>query len=359
MSHFTVMVALPGGTALDTVEDQLHTVLAPWDEKVSVDPYRVYEECAPSDYWWVRSVRRDVDHLANGTGLKEYDPNLLGWSSRSTKETPEQQREEFARNAEWAKRLGDNPTWKHVVELYRERFPADGNEEQLHHDAESDRAYTMSTYNPDSKWDYFRLGGRSAGRFLAKSADANVIKARRDWDSPAGATDPLRCNGGVIGDLDLDGMRDAAEVKAFGEYRTWETLLEQAQQPTLRSWADFYASVKVGDLTIDQAREQYRTQPIIKATQGKEDALGVDLLDCPIAHFALPRAEYVAAARTAAISGYALVTLDREWIAPGRMGMFGCSTDSADEMLAYRAAADKYISSLSEDTVLVIVDCHI
>lgn len=358
MSHFTVVIALPGGTPLAKVPDMLSDVLAPWDERIDVEPYRVYEEGGPEDYWWVRSVRRSVEHLANGTGILPYNPNMFAsYSSSESRQTPEEQREELARDAAWAERIGKDPTWEHLVQLYTERYPDDGDEQQLRYDPENGRAYTLSTYNPDSKWDYFVLGGRAAGRFTAKSADADVLESRRSWDSPAYAEEPLRCNGGAIRDLDLDGMRAAAEVKAFGEYRAWEAL--SAQHPTARSWSDFHDRAKMGDLTWEQAREQYRNQPLIAAAQRDYEALGVDPLDCPVTHFALPRAEYVAAARTAAVSGYALVTLDREWVAPGHMGMFGMSTDSPDEMLAYRAVADQYISSLSEDTVLAIVDCHI
>jgi hypothetical protein len=360
MSHFTVTVALPGGTPLDKVPDLLADILAPWDEKTKVDPYRVYEEGGPADYWWVKHVRESVEHLANGTGLKPCNPDMFAsFSTAETRETPEEQREAFARNAEWAKRLGDDPTWELVVELYTERFPDDSDSERPQYDPKNGRAYTVSTYNPDSKWDYFVLGGRAAGRFLAKSADADVLKSKKAWNSPANAEEPLRCNGGRVGDLDLEGMRNAAEVKAFGEYRTWETLL--AQHPAARPWSHFHDLAKVGELTWDQARKQYRDQPLIQATDDRAmwEVLGTDPLGCPLAHFALPRAEFVEAARIAAVSGYALVTLDREWVAPGRMGMFGVSSDSDEEMRAYRVVANRYISALAEDTVLTIVDCHI
>lgn len=39
----------------------------------------------------------------------------------------------------------------------------------------------MSTYNPDSKWDYWQIGGRYTGRFVSKDPNEGVL-AERGWE---------------------------------------------------------------------------------------------------------------------------------------------------------------------------------
>lgn len=351
MSHFSVIVALPGGTDLAKVDTVLHDVLEPWNENTEVEPYRVYEEGGPEDFWWVEGRRRDAEDHKNGTGIKPYVPDLLGWSSAESKETPEEQAATIAEGAKWAERIGEHPTWEHVIALYKEQYGEDDNECPTY-DPETGRAYQMSTRNPESQWDWWQVGGRWSGYFTAKP-NTETIPSARDWNTDPDADAPGKCNGGAIRNLDLDAMRNAAEVAAFGEYRKWEELL--AAHPAAKPWSHFYGLVEAEEISIDVAREEYRQQPLIQATR-KSTEFG---LGCPIDHFLLPRAEYVAEARRGAVPGYALVTLKGEWVAPGRMGWFGVSSESAGEKSAYRTAVNEYLDSIDEDTVLVAVDCHI
>lgn len=63
--------------------------------------------------------------------------------------------------------------------------------------------------------------------------------------------------------------------------------------------------------------------------------------------------------RLNALPGYALITLDREWLAPGRMGWFGVSSDGPDEKAAFKVQANRYLDELPADAVIVQIDCHI
>jgi hypothetical protein len=355
MSHFSVIVALPGGTDLTKVDTVLADVLEPWNENKDVEPYRKYEEGGPQDFWWVEGRRRDAENLKNGTGIKPYNPEMFAsFSTAESRETPEQQRAKIAEGAKWCERIGEHPTWEHVIALYKECFGEDDSECPLY-DPETGRAYQMSTYNPESKWDYWGVGGRAGGKFIAKPG-ASVIEPARRWDSPERIDEPLRCDGGAIKDLDLQAMRNAAEVDAFGRYWAWEEL--SAQYPAAKPWSHFCDLAKDGFMTWDEARSEYRTQPLVKAADKAHERLGIGM-GCPIEEFSSPREEYVAEASRAAVPGYALVTLKRGWVAPGQMGWFGMSSESRDEYSAYRTAVNQYIDSLDESTVLVAVDCHI
>lgn len=58
MSHFPVLVCLPGDTSPEKLEEVLGDVMEPWNEHREVEPYRSFEEGSPDDFWWVSSVRR-------------------------------------------------------------------------------------------------------------------------------------------------------------------------------------------------------------------------------------------------------------------------------------------------------------
>jgi hypothetical protein len=531
MSHFSVLVCVPGDTDLSQLEDVMADILAPYDEGRRVEPYRDYEEGSPEDYWWVSSVRRGAEHHRDGTGLKPHNPNMIGsFSTAETRRTPDEQRAEFAEDARWAERLGMHPDWETVVRLYNEKYhPGNelaaagdtGDSERLHYEPESGRAYTWSTYNPEtygmvccpggegrkedqptwdevlrvlrgneasggvspgeanprqavrvlqdlhagtqsstnagaaqamapstdlrnhargvrpalvgtgrsvrdlsggaagstvagtgpgddsrggplssdgrgegpvvcpvqqhswdgqgrhilancgnplphephqrasgllggSKWDYWRIGGRWGGYFPVKVEGPGLVYGANSWDSPKETPDGPRCDGGPIRLLDFEAMREDAATKAHDRYDRWEKVC--ADTPPAKSWSHFIGLVEVKEIDINTARRQYHEQPRIVAAK-KAD---LDQWDgCVVDEFLSDRDEYVAAARRAAVPGYALVTLDREWVAPGRMGWFGMSSDEPGERGGYHIAVNTYLDQLDPGTLLVAVDCHI
>jgi hypothetical protein len=367
MSHFSVLVCLPGNTDLPKLDHVLSEVMEPWDENRRVEPYRDYEDGSPDEFWWVRSVRHGAEHHCNGTGIRPHDPNVLGYSTDGpVRETPEQQRAAFAEDARYAEQLGDQPGWELVVRLYNEKYHPgnalaevtdDSDSERLHYDPETNRAYTISTCNPESMWDYWRIGGRWRNYFVAHDLAAGLVTAHRSWDSPPEPTDRLgviRCDGGPISALDFEAMRRAEEREAHKRYDRWETVA--AAHPPARSWSEFCSRAELGEIGWDEARQAYGAQPLIAAWREDRDNM---FGGCPLAEFLPPREEYVAEARRGAVPGYALVTLDREWVAPGRMGWFGMSTDSTGEKSAYRIGVNQYLDQLDPSTVVVVLDCHI
>jgi hypothetical protein len=352
MSHFSVLACLPPGTELGKVNDLLADVMAPWDENTDVEPYRDYEDGGIEDFWFVSSMRTGAEHHRNGTGLKKHTPDMLGWSSESTKDTPDQQRAEFAEKAKWSERLGENPTWETVVTLHNERY-SENESQPLSYDPEMGRAYTMSTYNPESKWDYWRVGGRWSGYFTAKPGSM-VIPSEKHWDSPKDSAGEGRCDGGAIKDLDLATLRAGAAGDAEIRYQQWEELAKS--NPPAKSWAHFRDLAELGEITWRRARTEYGVQPLIKAA---DTANFSSYSGCIVQEFTTTKTEYVATAAREAIPGYALVTLEREWVAPGRMGWFGMSSDGPGEKSAYKVGVNQYLDQLDPATVLVVLDCHI
>lgn len=380
MSHFTVTVCLPEQRDTEKVEERLHDILAPWDENVSVAPHKNFEDGGAEDYWWVRAVRRGAEHHRNGTGVKPHYPDdPHGFKHYGSSKYPEDvQRAEFADDAQWAEKLGEHPTWETVVRLYNEKYhpdnalairgqvESDEPDDRLHFDEEAGRAYTWSIYNPESKWDWWVIGGRWRNSLHAKpgvQASALILSDPHYTERYLKPSDEvqkwadnkgLRCDGGPKGLLDFESMRAEAEVKAHCEFDRWLRVTEGT--PHAHPWSHFYGLFQLGELTIDGAREKYRAQSRVQALDADED---LRWRDNAIEEFGLGREEYVATARRDAVPGYALITLDRQWMAPGRMGWFGASSDGPGEREAYKVMANKYLDELADDILIVQIDCHI
>lgn len=214
---------------------------------------------------------------------------------------------------------------------------------------------TMSTYNPDSKWDWFTVGGRWGGTLLYKEGhNSEVILPERQWSSP----EKFRfysCDGGRKRALDLEKMRDSAAAEARETFREYEALT--AGTPEALPFRVFGDNISEGNgYTAEQARAEYRAQPRIEKLKGtKFDRLFSDLVE----EFEAGEDEYARRASASAVPGYALLTLEREWIAPGEMGWFGMSTDGQGDRDEYTRVANEYIDRLPDSTWLILVDCHI
>lgn len=304
MSHFSVVVCIDDPSKLEAA-------LAPFDENLEVEAYRDYESGEPKDYWAVNRLREE-------NGLNPDDATL---------------------------------TWAQVAEAFNARYPDEGEPMLV---AEDGRAYTMSTRNPEAKWDYWRIGGRWGGYFRYRDGERDhVIKPERDWDSPD-AIHPRSCDGGQKSALDLDALREAKAEEARETYAKFHALV--AGTPEARPWSEFVELTdKVEGYTIERAREEYHSQPRVGALRGSD----FQWYDDVIATFQQPERLYVEKERARAVPGFALLTLDGKWMAPGDMGWFGCSSDDESSRIGYWETANAYIESLPDSAWLIAVDCHI
>lgn len=366
MTHFPVLVCLPADTDLPDLEFQLSDVLEQWNENRSVPEYRAYIDGGSESFWWVEQVRAAAErhHQGRAERIRTQDPlDALAITARDPKTDPQQ--DEIARDATCAAELGSHPNWEQVVRVYNDRFyPYDGTSEldlakegALCYDAETGTAFEYSTVNPEGRWDWWVIGGRWSGYFIARGPAVGLIWGPSDNDEEGNAIGDglLRCDGGPIGALDLAVMRDRGEAAARNRYQRWAAI--QAACPPAKGWEHFAGLVHVGAATIDEARTAYNSQPAIAAA--RETGLTGWFDSCPIEEFLPGEDEYAAAARGTAVPGYALVTLEKEWLAPGEMGWFGHSTDGPGERDAYQVQANLYLDQLDPAVLVVAVDCHV
>ena len=353
MSHFSVVVCLDGEVTKSTAEARLEQVMAPWDENKETEPYRDYEKGGPTDHWLYGSLHRSAEHFAAGTGILPYKPDEFGWSSASSKKTAAEQRAEQEADAKVFRSLPNPVTWADIVKLYGKRYSDEENPLLLSEDGS--RAYTMSTYNPESKWDYWRIGGRWGGYFPYRNEHAAlVIRAERGWDSPDDIM-PLHCDGGPKSALDLKGMREEKAAEARKLYAEYHEVI--AGTPAALPWSAFCDNIsEVSGYDVEQARTEYHSQSRVQALRGSGTFKWHENV---IEEFSVSESLYVERARARAVPGYATVTTDGRWMAPGKMGWFGMSSDGDDDRIGYWEASNAYIEALPDDAWLIAVDCHI
>lgn len=180
--------------------------------------------------------------------------------------------------------------------------------------------------NPNAKWDWWTSGGRWTGFFLC--ADGN------------------RCNQTYKQHWDLEGQRQAKAVEA-GDY--YDFIHRVAGHP-IPSWRE--TREKHGT-NIEVAREEYRSNPAIQNIQKNRDIY--PLID--LEPFRDTRESYVAAEVAKVGVPYALVK-DGQWHQKGEMGWWGTSTEEVTQE-DWNKQVHELLASLSDDTELYIIDCHI
>ena len=162
--------------------------------------------------------------------------------------------------------------------------------------------------NPNSKWDGFSVGGRWPGMLQLKDGGIGIN------GSPGLMTeaneDPTKCDVALLKDIDFEGMKND-HIKNVDEI-----------------WAKFEKG---------EYKDPYREAGIEK-DETKETFL----------------------ARRLGAPTFSFLTEEGNWIEPGSMGWFGCSTDTKDTRAAYDEQWHECLKQLDhDDTYLMIVDCHI
>lgn len=245
-------------------------------------------------------------------------------------------------------------------------------------------------------------GGRLHALDLALLRDEKAAKAEKDWNDYAmivqGTPQPRywrefverveASEREILGKEWMGAVRDAyAAARAeFGlpiDDEAFDAWIDDDDNDfyETQAYKDYDSSVtsRINDLkrllkaeghySLDDARADYRDQPRVLAVRSAPIYKDWILSD-PINEFdPYTRDEYVDQQRAAAVPGFATlyVTSDdpdcrrfeTQWIAPGEMGWFGMSSDTAASRAYYHKRVNELIDGLEDDYVLVQLDCHI
>lgn len=277
MSHFTVSVITKPGQSVDDL-------LAPYDEGLEVEPYIYRTKAEMIERFRNRNaeLRKDMEsYKKDPEGYCKEHGVYWNTGGSGTK-----------LNDYWVKRLSyDDKSDEEIYTYLREDtddkdYDEEGNE--------------LSTDNPNSKWDWYQIGGRWSSTF--KTKDGQQVN---------------RCR---LGDLDTD----FDEKEYNRSIRFWEVVVEGDAIKDGEDEEDFLTFHETNYYT-----ERYKTKE----------------------NFAKCNASF---------HTYSIITPDGKWHEPGRMGWWGVSHASDEDSVNWALNFKKnFIDTFDADYEICLVDCHI
>lgn len=209
-------------------------------------------------------------------------------------------------------------------------------------DAAGEVVKCIDRTNPNKKWDWYQVGGRFGNRLALK--------------------DGRKVNQARAGDIDWDGMIAAKKKLAADEYDKIKAVIGDRE---IITWEQARAKVKAKEMTIDEARNLYNQQPILKELN---DAGALDLwsgAETLSKVMATDRDVYIKNEGETNTTTWALLSapiplvMTGTWTERGKMGWFGMSDETDASTADYVANFLATVRALPADALLTVVDCHI
>lgn len=295
MSHFAVAVITKG----KPTEDVLAAMLAPYDENKEVLHFTSREEL-------IKQKRQEISNFIESNYARYLADKEKYLSECTNQNHVKYITEEFPKMLLWT----DEECYQDAIKYTeKENICKDGS--------------VRSTYNPDSKWDWYQIGGRWAGLLTVKKGTPHEIGEKSwTWDekNPYESTgDIIECDSARIKDLVfLDKEKDAQRARRFWELHVEGAEPQNDEERDMLKWA------------------RYKKEYYIETYKDKETYVRCE----------------------SAFSTYAAITKDGKWHAKGKMGWFGMSSD--EDVVAWHDGYQKLIfDDAEEDDYITIVDCHI
>lgn len=268
MTHFTVLV----------VGDDVEEILEPYNENNPVAPY-VDKTAEEVEAEFQRRRERVHRKYASGETLDEFDSMTYDLEHVTS---------------DWWKQWTGHP---------------------LNHKGES-----TSTYNPNSKWDWYQIGGRWYGMLVLKPGispkrgEPSFMMKLPEEGIPGNRADVAR-----ICDVDWKAMHKMAQDRAA---KDWDTLFEPYNEKTCMWRPEYVESQKELHLRLYGTKEEY-------------------------------------VRRRGFWTPYAMVSRENGWLAPGDMGWWGLSSDKTEDREKFDGDFVKIMKSFPPETTITLVDCHI
>ena len=358
MSHYTVTVLLPRQPK--DVEDLnciLADLLAPFDENEPVaEPYKDYYEDAPA-FDVERSSWNWPYCVAAEDGLT-IDPENL----------------------------------RPVAEHLQAKWPEAASSYQ--YEEETNRIYDWTTYNPNSRWDWWVVGGRWTG-YMPLKAGAQGITGSPSWGNPEGAkpgwVDCIRKGDidehAVLAEASRQALEDHEKIEAKvlngekllpwdevmplderinaytkGRLRTYAFLAEGVwREPGKMGWfgmshARWVDCIRKGDIDEHAVLAEASRQALEDHEKIEAKVLnGEKLLPWDEV---MPLDERINAYTKGRLRTYAFLA-EGVWREPGKMGWFGMSHATPETEDDYAAWWERMWAAMPDDAWLAVVDCHI
>lgn len=317
MSHFSVMVV----TDSKPSDDELVAIMQPWHEF----------ECTGTDDQYVIEVdeteESKKDFEKYGDDGEDFEKWLEGWCGRKTLTE------------------GDSPDLSDTHKYGYTVF-----------DAEGKFLKTVRRTNPNSKWDYWRIGGRYRAKLQVKQGVTSALSTDPSWEFRPefnnGREIPQGFDQARVGDID----REAMKQKAIKGRIEW---FEECETKSGLSREDFITGIKQKKDAHDEwmkLNEKPRGGEYDKWLKSKGYHLASKASK---PNWDLPDLQGMSfedwAKSAPSLTSFALVK-DGKWFARGEMGWWAVVRDENDD---WDAEFQKLFASLDDDKWITFLDCHV
>lgn len=201
--------------------------------------------------------------------------------------------------------------------------------------------------NPNSKWDWYSLGGRWAGFFTLKPNKIGIQGHHRakDFAKIDGTTvedlPAIKVDQCLKGDIDFDRMALEERIDAIKDYQEFLTALNG--EPFPPDWDEFRDGCK----SVDEARELYSEIQSVKNLR-KSRIYDFD-------NFLKSESQYVEDRVNKIVNTFAVIK-DGKWYERGNMGWWGIVLNEKD---SWDIQFKELFNSIPDDVLLSVYDCHI
>lgn len=304
MSHFTVGVITKGKP---TIED-IDKALAPYSESIDVEVFTSKEDIIKKEKQEIQKYKESIyaEFLADPIKYKERYPNPVHLNYIEN---------EFPKKLEWTDE-----------EIYQDAIKYEDSENIM------EDGSIRSTYNPNSKWDWYQIGGRWAGSIkvlkdsvsgkeMTRGASSLIHGMNGGFDNYTTVDSEVVCvDSARIKDII---QRDTANIEKLK--RKWELIVEK-QDPINED------EQKILEFNL------YKPEYFVEKYGTKERYIDLE----------------------SQFTTYAVLDKNGVWHESGQMGWFGVTSASPDEEVAFKENYKKFVfDNAEEDDWLTVVDCHI
>jgi hypothetical protein len=192
-----------------------------------------------------------------------------------------------------------------------------------HYTKVGDEIRVFDRTNPNKKWDWYTIGGRWNGSLLHRNGNS--------------------VNSLQVKDLDLDRMRNPAELQAIELFEAYRDCFEGQEIPKMNRGR--------GRDNV----EDYEQHPVIQAIRARQQTRKEYGLDIDEAFCGGDLEKVRKLARDGACCFFAVLD-GGVWRERGKMGWFGCVSGEQDDWSSQLA---DWLDNLDPETQITVVDCHI
>lgn len=335
MSHFSVLVAIPGAelgeSASSIVYSELPDILEPYCESTENPAYLQFEDqeddCRDEYNTGICHAVRFPDgriasvYHADVRKLFELKGETLCIASTHSKDYSDEQLTALLEKCEYLPACPNTQVYP-TFDAFMDEWHGMSNNNLQHR-------YGYFS-NPQAEWDWYQIGGRWPGAFLVKDSTEDFISSE-DSGEDDNVPGYKSCSGARKKDICWDKMKEIAQAALRAKYQALCEILAGTRE-------------KEGIMAIkDGALYGWSAFPLLSA--GETEAEYLKRHRAGDDDFGIP-------------SFYAYVDVDGIWHGQGDMGWFGISMNDKSEN-DWNAECHQFIQDCCDSTVLVMVDCHI